>query len=88
MIFNLGTKKKNLDNYASKYYTPRNAILFFDENDELFGFLEICFQCNRFRKSTKEIDLYNSCGEKLYLLKEQFAKAGIKYGIINERQPN
>ena len=84
LIFNFGTKKKNLTVGGAKCYTPRNAILFFNENDELFGFLEICFQCNGFRKSTKEIDLYDRCAEKLYLLKEQFAKAGIKYGIEKE----
>jgi len=84
LIFNFGTKKKNLTVGGAKCYMPRNAILFFNENDELFGFLEICFQCNGFRKSNKEIDLYDRCGEKLYLLKEQFAKAGIKYGIEKE----
>ena len=83
LIFNFGTKKKNLTVGGAKCYTPRNAILFFDENNQLFEFLEICFQCNGFRKSTDKIDLYDKCGEKLYLLKEQFAKAGIKYGIIN-----
>ena len=83
LIFNFGTKKKNLTVGGAKCYTPRNAILFFDENNQLFEFLEICFQCNGFRKSTDKINLYDKCGEKLYLLKEQFAKAGIKYGVIN-----
>ncbi len=82
LIFNFGTKKKNLTVGGAKCYTPRNAILFFDENNQLFGFLEICFQCNGFRKSIKEIDLDDKCGEKLYLLKDQFAKAGIEYGVI------
>ncbi len=26
-------------------YLPRNAILFFDENDKVFEYLEICFEC-------------------------------------------
>ncbi len=26
-------------------YFPRNAILFFDENDKVFEYLEICFEC-------------------------------------------
>ncbi|UUV20830.1 hypothetical protein [Paenimyroides aestuarii] len=81
LIFNFGIKAKDLGSIGSGCYTPRNAVLFFDENNQLFGFLEICFQCNGFRKSSKNIDLYDECGEKLYLLKDQFAKAGIQYGV-------
>ena len=38
LIFNFGTRKKNLSVSAAKCYTPRNAILFFDENNQLFEF--------------------------------------------------
>lgn len=84
LIFNFGTKKKNLTVGGAKCYTPRNAILFFNENDKLFEFVEICFECNNYRTSSEKMNLNNNCAEKLYLLKEQFAKAGIKYGIKKE----
>lgn len=89
LIFNFGTTVKQLGSRGSGcYYIPRNAILFFDENKQLFAFIEICFQCNAYVPSNKNISLNNECYKKLYILKDQFAKAGIKYGIINERQPN
>ncbi|RRA97112.1 hypothetical protein [Paenimyroides viscosum] len=85
LIFNVGN---NIYVSGAKCYMPRNAILFFDDNDKLFEFIEICFECNNYRTSSEKMNLNNNCTEKLNLLKEQFAKAGIKYGIINERQPN
>src|SRR5690606_33824288 len=88
LIFNFGTTIKQLGSRGSGCYIPRNVILFFDENRQLFAFIEICFQCNAYSASNKNISLNNECYKKLYILKEQFLKAGIKYGIINERQPN
>lgn len=81
LIFNLGN---NIYVSGAKCYMPRNAILFFDDNAKLFEFVEICFECSRYRTSNDDVDLNNNCAEKLYLLKEQFAKAGIKYGIEKE----
>lgn len=83
LIFNFGTTVKQLGSRGSGCYIPRNAILFFDENKQLFAFIEICFQCNAYAPSNQNISLNNECYKKLYLLKEQFDKAGIKYGIIN-----
>lgn len=84
LIYNFGNNHKNAVMWAAKCYMPRNAILFFDDNDKLFEFVEICFECNNYRLSTKKFDLNNNCAEKLYLLKDQFAKAGIRYGIEKE----
>lgn len=84
LIYNFGNNHKNAVMWAAKCYMPRNAILFFDDNDKLFEFVEICFECSRYRTSDDDVHLNNNCAEKLYLLKEQFAKAGIKYGIEKE----
>lgn len=81
LIYNFGNNHKNAVMWAAKCYMPRNAILFFDDNDKLFEFVEVCFECSRYRTSNDDVDLNNNCAEKLYLLKEQFARAGIKYGI-------
>ncbi|MBA5793227.1 hypothetical protein H1R17_08310 [Flavobacterium sp. xlx-214] len=80
LIFNVGN---NIYVSGAKCYMPRNAILFFGDNNKLIEFVEICFECNNYRTSNEKIDLNNNCGEKLYLLKEQFSKAGIQYGIVN-----
>ncbi len=81
LIFNVGN---NIYVSGAKCYMPRNAILFFDDNNKLFEFVEICFECNNYRTSNEKMDLNNNCDEKLYQLKEQFAKAGIKYEIEKE----
>ena len=83
LIFNFGTENKDIDVGAAKCYVPRNAILYFDENNQLFAYMEVCFECNQYRVSDDKIDFHNDCGEKLYLLKDLFAKVGIKYGVVD-----
>ena len=36
-------------------YFPRNAILFYDENDKIFAHFEICFQCGGFTSDPKNL---------------------------------
>ncbi|WCM42749.1 hypothetical protein MG290_03455 [Flavobacterium sp. CBA20B-1] len=84
LIYNFGNNHNNAVMWAAKCYMPRNAILFFDDRNNLFEFIEICFECSRYRTSDDNVDLNNNCAEKLYLLKEQFAKAGIQYGVKKE----
>ncbi len=31
---------------VAKCYMPRHAIIFYDENDYVFGYIELCFDCN------------------------------------------
>jgi len=81
LIYNFGNNHKDAVMWAAKCYIPRNAILFFDENDDLFGFIEICFECHNYRTSSDNIDLNKNCGEKLYRLKGLFSIVGIKYGV-------
>lgn len=81
LIFNVGN---NIYVSGAKCYKPRNAILFFDDKNKLFEFVEICFECNNYRTSNEKMNLNNNCDEKLYQLKEKFAKVGIKYGIEKE----
>lgn len=78
LIFNVGN---NIYVSGARCYKPRNTILFFDDKNNLFEFVELCFECNNYRTNSEKMDLNNNCDEKLYLLKEQFAKAGIKYGV-------
>ena len=37
--------KTNCSQIVRGCYLPRNAILFFDENNKVFEYLEICFEC-------------------------------------------
>ncbi|RRJ91228.1 hypothetical protein EG240_06910 [Paenimyroides tangerinum] len=82
LIYNFGNNHKDaLLRWGANCYRPRNAILFFDENNQLFEFIEICFECNRYKKDSFKVDLNINCGEKLSLLKDLFEQAGIEYGI-------
>lgn len=85
LIFNFGYRKYNGKFKTANCYTPRNAILFFDGNDELFEFVEICFECYKYRTSNDELfDLGEDCSDKTILLQNLFSKVGIKYGVETE----
>jgi|SRR5690554_358193 len=81
LIFNYGNNSEDAIVWYAACYMPRNAILYFNEDGELFEFIEICFECNRYRTSNDNINLDYNCGEKLNLLQNLFAKVGIKYGV-------
>lgn len=82
LVFNYGYRKYNGKEKIANCYTPQNAILFFDENDKLFEFVEICFECHKYDLSDrKSFDLGEDCSDKLDLLQNLFAKVGIKYGV-------
>lgn len=61
-------------------YEPRNGIVFIDENDRVFEYVEICFGCKRNRYSSKRIKPWDDCEQKYEILREFFLKQGIKFG--------
>lgn len=61
-------------------YNPRNAILFIDNSDRVFEYIEICFECEQTVSSSDKIDFGEVCNEKFKLIKKQFLNAGIIYG--------
>lgn len=67
-------------------YTPRNAILFFDEKNEVLCYYEMCFECGGtvMKPDPAGLDKYSDireCQERLNVLKDFFRKRGIKYGV-------
>jgi hypothetical protein len=67
-------------------YVPRNAILFFDENDEALCYYEICFQCwgTVMNPDPADLNKYSDiqeCHGRLDIIKDFFSKNGIKYGV-------
>lgn len=78
LIFNYGYLKDVNVRMSSGCYMPNNAILFLDKDDNLLEYIEICFDCNAFRSSNKEIDLGDECMQKMNLLNEFFLKSGVK----------
>ncbi|WP_157485949.1 hypothetical protein [Flavobacterium soli] len=88
LLFNY--KIKNTDKIKGgidiKCYTPRNAILFLDENNKVISNFEICFECTQayfFPDPYKinELVSQKNCHERMTILKDFFKSNGIKYGI-------
>lgn len=80
IVYNYGFKEEVNIIVVKACYMPRNAILFYDNENNLNGFLEICFECNNYRSSNKEITIGELCTQKMQLMKDFFKDCGIKYG--------
>lgn len=56
-------------------YMPRHSLIFYDNNDKIFGYIEICFDCNR-TESSKNLEFLSDC---VLWQKELFKEFGITY---------
>jgi len=72
-------------------YTPRNAILFLDDNDKVLSYIEICFECQKFYQNPKEtivnFNLFSMLEESfkmIDLIKDFMKINGIKYGVLEK----
>ncbi|MFC3158296.1 hypothetical protein SAMN05443633_110171 [Chryseobacterium arachidis] len=71
---------------TSGCYFPRNAILFYDEDDKIFGYLEICFQCGGFESDPKNLfDNDLVCDDIYNKLEKFFNKTGVKTQYKEEK---
>lgn len=81
LIFNTRVKKPN--NYAYpglSCYSPRNALVFYDKDGNVFDYLEICFECKHFESKNGKISIGHFCNQKYDLLRQFFIDLGIQYG--------
>ena len=81
IIYNIGKNIETNGMRGSGCYAPRNAILFFDENDKLFEYFIICFSCNIISPSVTSFSFNDDCTEKISLLEDLFEKVGIDFGV-------
>ena len=58
-------------------YLPHNAILFFDKNDRVIDYIEICFDCHQFKYSNKKIERFEQCDFAVLELKKYFRDMGL-----------
>lgn len=63
-------------------YNPKNAILLFDNRDQVIGYVELSFECFGFKPSPVSLKLGEFCDEKFDAIKNIFIENGIKYGIV------
>ncbi|NHN26113.1 hypothetical protein FIA58_010535 [Flavobacterium jejuense] len=82
IIFNYGYESEPTIEVAEACYMPRNAILFYDNDNKIIGFIEICFQCSNYRTNDNKMNLGETCTQKFELLKAFFKECGIQYGTI------
>lgn len=72
VIFNTCGKFTGGNVIANKCFFPRNAILFYDENDSVFNIFEICFECDGVRSSIEGSIFINDQCDKFYSEVEKF----------------
>lgn len=88
VLINYQLKKKPRRAYPSGdlCYTPRNSILFYDDNNEIFCYYEICFECqaSMLDPNPNDLEKYSGkevCKKRFDIIKELFRNSGIKYGV-------
>ncbi|WP_278381031.1 hypothetical protein [Chryseobacterium arthrosphaerae] len=71
---------------TSGCFFPRNAILLYDENDHIFAYFEICFECSAIESSPRKmLEPLETC-EYLYPELEKFFKSkGVSTQFIERK---
>lgn len=65
------------DESPATCYLPHNAILFFDQYDKVFAYIEICFGCMRTRFSSEKIKRFEQCDYAMKDLRKYFVQLGV-----------
>jgi hypothetical protein len=78
ILYNECSKWTVVLNNGNMCYFPRNAIIFYDQNDIPFEYIEICFECRGFIKSIQEIVSPEKCDSMFLKLQEFFSIRDIK----------
>ena len=73
----LNTKTFIKDNTVADCYNPEHRITFYDQDNNVIAFLEVCLQCvgSRISPDFKVVDLHKG---KMKELKEYFKSIGVK----------
>ena len=74
VLFNTCGKFSGNNREVSMCFFPRNAILFYDENDNVFDFLEICFECHRMESLSENATEINGMCSSFYTKLEKYFK--------------
>ncbi|KAA2223798.1 hypothetical protein [Chryseobacterium sediminis] len=79
LLFNTCGKFSSDLRETSMCFFPRNAILFYDEDDKVFDFLEICFECHRMQFfSEKATEVNGMCSNFYSKLEKYFQNKGLQ----------
>ena len=67
---------------AADCYMPQNAILFINDIGKAFAYIELCFECSKYKTSSNIIAMEEFCFQKYNLLKQFFIANAIK-NLVN-----
>lgn len=84
IVFNIGYKGPFFSERDDCCFMPHNAILYINSKGKVFAWMEVCFMCDAFEGSKKNITIGEPCNEKYDLLKKWFIDLGIKKGTADE----
>jgi hypothetical protein len=84
ILYNYGYEEPFKTDYLTQCYRPRNAILFLDSSNDVFAYMELCFECKGTRLSSAKFQAGIFCLQKYDLLALFFSEVGISYGIRKE----
>ncbi len=59
-------------------YYPHNAIIFLNNKNQVFEFIELCFDCNQLQYSSKKIKKFEDCDITFSELEAYFKLLGLK----------
>lgn len=66
-------------------YAPRNGIVFLDKDQRIIGYIEICFECLRFKTEPSNVTISTLFPDEFKALKTFFKGAGIIHGTDDAR---
>jgi hypothetical protein len=61
-------------------YAPRNGIIFLDKDQRIIGYIEICFECLKFKTEPSNVTVTTLFPDEFEELKTFFKQTGITYG--------
>lgn len=74
ILYNTCGKYYIKNRMGNKCFFPRNAILFYDENNQIFAYLDICFECSGIKFFPADISQSIDSCEFIYPELESFFK--------------
>ena len=67
-------------------YEPRNGIVFLDKKQQIIGYIEICFECQKVKPEPSNVTISTLFPDEFKTLKRFFRGAGIMYGTDDTRE--
>lgn len=86
IIYNISNSKPSVSpgTMCAPYY--RNALIYFDKNDKIFDYLEICFQCEQTTSKSEKLYVGDDCIQKFDILKKFLRGSGVNYVEGDDRE--